>query len=302
MMPANQRGRCALAATSLLLAACAASTAPPPGVASASPTPATAIPVPQGLIQPGVLTFLSDTVYPPQESIDPQTSKPAGFDIDIATAIAARIGAPPGLRAEVKSLDFNLLLQQLLEQRGDAVISAMRITPERQHRVAFVGYFVAGQAIMVRKGNPLGIQGLQDLCGRKVAVQVQTNELDTLTAANADQCKNSKITIQVFPTDIEAFTKLQLGLVDAAMDDSPVVAYFVQQKPQFFETAGPLLQNVLEGIAVDPKNPELLKAIQQAMLAIYADGTYRKLLIKWNLLDGEVPVSQIVVSPVPATR
>ena len=303
------RGLTLFLAASVLLAGCSFGTAagnlaPSPSASSEvndsiQPTP---IPLPTGLVRAGGLTFLSDTVYPPQESIDPATSKPIGFDIDVATALASRIGAPPGLRAEFKSLDFNLLLQRLNDGEGDAVISAMRITPERQQRAAFVGYFVAGQAIMVRKGNPLGIHGLSDLCGRKVAVQVQTNELDTLTASNADQCRSNKITIQVFPTDIEAFTRLQLGQVDAALDDSPVVAYFVQQKPDFFEIAGPILQNVLEGIAVDSRKPDLLKAIQQAMLAIYSDGTYRRLLIKWNLLDGEVPAAQIIVSPTSGAR
>jgi ABC-type amino acid transport substrate-binding protein len=56
-----------------------------------------------------------------------------------------------------------------------------------------------------------------------------------------------------------------------------------------------------EGIAVDPKNGDLLKAIQQAMVAIDEDGTYRQILMKWNLLDGEIPASQVVVNPSPST-
>jgi len=37
------------------------------------------------------------------------------------------------------------------------------------------------------------------------------------------------------------------------------------------------------------------------MMAIYQDGTYRQILTKWNLLDGEIPASQIVVTPSPST-
>ncbi len=302
MTRATTRRLGALAAAGLLLSACASyPTVPrsssPSASASFTPSPqALGIPVPQNLLRPGVITFLSDTTYPPQESIDPATNKPVGFDVDIAQAIAAKIGAAPGLRAEIKPEDFLTIVPSLLARRGDAIISAMRITPELQQKVAFVGYFQAGQAILVRKGNPLEIHGLADLCGKKVAVQVSTNEQATLAASNANQCKSNKINIQVFPTDTEAVLKLQLGMVDAAMDDSPVVAYYAQQKPEFFEITGPLVQSAVEGIAVDRKNTELLKAIQQAMLALYGDGTYRRLLVKWNLLDGEIPVSQIVIS------
>jgi hypothetical protein len=37
------------------------------------------------------------------------------------------------------------------------------------------------------------------------------------------------------------------------------------------------------------------------MLAIYQDGTYRLILSKWNLVDGEIPASQIVINPTPAS-
>ena len=47
--------------------------------------------------------------------------------------------------------------------------------------------------------------------------------------------------------------------------------------------------------------PRMLKAMQLAMLAIYQDGTYRRILTTWNLLDGEIPASQIVVTPSPST-
>ena len=89
--------------------------------------------------------------------------------------------------------------------------------------------------------------------------------------------------------------------VDAALDDSPVAAYFVKQTPDQLEQAGSPFKMNAEGCAIDPKNGELLKAMQQAMMAIYQDGTYRQILTKWNLLDGEIPASQIVVTPSPST-
>jgi polar amino acid transport system substrate-binding protein len=295
MIDSNRWRLAALAVLAVTLAACGggAATVSPSPTASASPK---GIKTPTNLVKAGTLTFLSDTTYPPQESIDTATNTAVGFDVDVAKAIADKMS----LTATIKTNSFDTIIPDLLAKKGDAIISAMSITPERSKQVAFVGYFQAGQSILVRKGNPLGISALTDLCGRRVAVQVTTTEQDTLNAENAGDCKTKKITIVTFPSDTDAVLKLKLGAVDAAMDDSPVAAFYVNNDPASFDLAGTPVQNAPEGIAVDPKNTEVLTAIQQAMQAIFADGTYRKLLVKWNLLDGEIPASQIMLSPSPS--
>ena len=295
-------GRLALGAVlALTLGAC---TAPGPGVvkttpsalAIASPTPP-AITPPTSLVRPGSLTFLSDTTYPPQESIDPSSQQAVGFDIDIAQAIAAKMG----LSATIQNTNSPQIVSALLAKKGDAIISALQITPDLERQVALVAYFQAGQSILVRKGNPSAISGLLDLCGKNVAVQVQSPEENTIDEANGGVCKDSKIKKQVYPTDLQAVLILKQHGVEAALDDSPVAAYFVKQTPDQLDLAGAPLKTNPEGIAVDPKNGELLRAVQQAMMAIYKDGSYRQILTKWNLLDGEIPASQIVVNPSPTT-
>src|SRR5256714_1990895 len=303
-MTAASRGRLALSATlALMLSACAL---PDPGVAKAtpsmsafavtSPTPPSITP-PTNLVRPGTITFLSDTTYPPQESIDPGSQQAVGFDIDIAQAIAAKVG----LAATIQKTDSPQIVGALLAKKGDAVISALQITPDLERQVALVAYFRAGQAILVRKGNPSGIGGLTDLCGKNVSVQVQSPEENTVDEANGGVCKGNAIKKHVYPTDLQAVLILKQRGVDAALDDSPVAAYFVKQTPDQLELAGGPFKTNPEGIAIDPKNGDVLKAVQQAMLAIYQDGSYRQILTKWNLLDGEIPVSQIVVSPSPTT-
>jgi len=295
MIYSNRWRLSALAVLAVALTACGGGTSTGP---SPSPTPSASpqgIKTPTNLVKAGTLTFLSDTTYPPQESIDTATNKAVGFDVDVASAIAGKMG----LTATIQTADFSTIIDGLLAKKADAIISAMSITPERSKKVAFVGYFSAGQSILVRKGNPLGISALKDLCGRKVAVQVTTTEQDTLNAENAGDCKSNKITIQTFPADTDAVQKLKIGAVDAAMDDSPVAAYYVSQDPNSFELGGTPVQSAPEGIAIDPNNKEVLQAVQQAMLAIFADGTYHKLLVKWNMLDGEIQASQIVQSPSP---
>ena len=300
-MAARIRGAALCAMLGFSLGACAPggpgvgrSTPSPSALAVTSPTGPSVTP-PTTLVRPGTIIFLSDTTYPPQESIDPATQQAIGFDIDIANALATKMG----LQLVIQRTDSPQIVNALLAKKGDAIISALQITPDLQRQVALVAYFRAGQAILVHKGNPSGINGLTDLCGKKVAVQVQSPEENTVDEANAGICKDSKISKQIYPTDLQAVLILKQHGVDAALDDSPVAAYFVKQNPDQLELAGPPFKTNPEGVAIDPKNGDLLHAIQQAMMAIYKDGSYRQILTKWNLLDGEIPASEIVVNPSP---
>jgi polar amino acid transport system substrate-binding protein len=265
-----------------------------PASVSATPSPITP---PSDLVRPGTLTFLSDTTYPPQESIDPSTQQAVGFDIDIAQAIAAKMG----LSATIQKTDSSLIVGALLAKKGDAIISALQITPDLERQVALVSYFQAGQSILVPKGNPLNITSIADLCGKKVSVQVQSPEESSIDEANAGVCKSSQIKKQIYPVDLQAISILKSHGVDAALDDSPVAAYFVKQNPDQLDLGGPPFKLTPEGIAIDPKNGDLLKAVQQAMLSIYRDGSYQQILSRWNLLDGAIPASQIVVNPSPTS-
>src|SRR5437899_8346274 len=239
-MTAAFKARIALSAfLALTLAACAL---PSPGVVQASPstsglaivrpTPPPITP-PTNLVRPGTVTFLSDTTYPPQESMD-TNNQAVGFDIDIAQALAAKMG----LTATIQKTDSPQIVGALLAKNGDAIISALQVTPDLQRQVALVAYFRAGQAILVRKGNPSGITTLSDLCGKKVSVQVQSPEENSIDELNGNAVKDSNIKQQRYPHYVQAVLILKQRGVDAALDDSPVAAYFVKQTPDQLELAG----------------------------------------------------------------
>ena len=225
---ASSLGACAVSGSGVVKAT--PSTSP---FAIVSPTPPTITP-PTNLVRPGTITFLSDTTYPPQESIDPGTQQAVGFDIDIAQAIAAKMG----LAATIQKTDSPQIVGALLAKKGDAIISALQITPDLERQVALVAYFRAGQAILVRKGNPSGIGGLTDLCGKNVSVQVQSPEENTVDEANGGVCKGNAIKKHVYPTDLQAVLILKQRGVDTALDDSPVAAFQLSQPRQLARSNG----------------------------------------------------------------
>ena len=257
------------------------------------PLKKTSIALPRDLLQSGVLTIGSDTTYPPQEYIDPVTKKAAGFDIDLITAMAARMG----LQINIVTTGFTTIIENLVSNRFDSVVSAVSITPELQKKVDFIPYFNAGESLLVQKSNPHNLKTVADLCGQNVGVQKATIELGELTMASKDCLSSGKKPITVIvlqnQTDITQFADivqlLTSNRVVATYQDSPVTDYYIKQNPDLFEVGGAIVNANLEGIAVRKGDPSMFKALEAAFNAVKADGTYQQLLLKWGLINEEIP-------------
>ncbi|MBE3560011.1 MAG: ABC transporter substrate-binding protein [Ktedonobacteraceae bacterium] len=273
----------------LVLAACGtpvASNNPPATPTGGASKPSVA--APKNLITPGVLTVGSDTTYPPQEYIDPQTQKPAGFDIDLINAIAAKMG----LRANVQTANFDTIIESLAAKRYDVVISAVTINEERKAKADFIPYFNAGESLLVRKGNPKNIKSVTDLCGLNAGVQNGTVEQPELENASKD-CKKAgkpEIKITALKNQTDVIQLLATNRVDATYQDSPVTDYYLKQHSDQFEVGGSVVNVAQEGIVVRKGDTEMFNAIQSAFNQVKADGTYRSLIEKWGLTSGAIAI------------
>ena len=270
----------------ILLAACGSNTTTGSG-STPTANPATpTIAAPSDLITPGTLTVGSDTTYPPQEYIDTATGKAKGFDVDLITAIAQRMG----LQTNVVTDKFDTIFDDLVAKRFDVVISAAFITPERQKKVDFVPYFKAGESLLVQTGNPSNIKSLADLCGQNAGVQAGTAEQDELKAANEACVKASKpaINVTVLQDQTAVVQLLANHRVVATYQDTPVTDYYNKQNPGQFSVGGVVVNYTTEGIAVRKGDTSMLNAIQTAFNQLKADGTYHSVILKWGLNTGEI--------------
>ncbi|HEX9013747.1 MAG TPA: ABC transporter substrate-binding protein [Anaerolineaceae bacterium] len=290
----------------------APSAAAPTAAATAAPTTApTVFPtavskLPQFTTQvKGKLEFCTDFPYPPQEFYDDK-GNPQGTDIDIGNEIAKRLNLQP---VYVNSV-FDSIIAAVSGGKCDAIISAMNVTAERMKSVSMIPYFNAGQAFVTLKGNPNKITGPMDLCGKSAAAESGTTEVDYLQgtgdykdAGLTQECTKAgkqPVTVVVTQKDSDALQQLQAGKVVVYATDSPVASYYTVQHPDQFELAGKIVNTALEGInlpcdtsggAADcitaPYTP-LGQAIQFALKQMMDDGTYLKILTKWNMQDSAV--------------
>ena len=269
----------------MLLAACGSNTT----TGSSNPTPNPATPTvapPTNLITPGTLTVGSDTTYPPFESIDTATGKPVGFEVDLITAIAQRMG----LQAKIVTDKFDTIFDDLAARRFDVVISAVSVTSERQKKFDFVPYLNVGESLLVQAGNPLNIKSTADLCGKNVGVQNGTTEQIDLKTANDACVKAGKPAINV--TTLQDQTAVIQLLVShrvvATYQDSPLTDYYNKLNPGQFTVGGSVVNAGPEGIVVRKGDTSMFNAIQTAFNQLKASGTYHSIIVKWGMTSEEI--------------
>ncbi|MGW0753932.1 ABC transporter substrate-binding protein [Streptomyces sp. NPDC002587] len=258
--------------------------------------------LPKKIQDAGVIKVGTDATYAPMEFTE--GGKIVGVDPDVAAALAKQLG----VQFKFESGTFDTLIGSMQTGRSDLVMSSLTDTKARQEGlddkgaktgagVDFVDYFSASTGILVKKGNPEGIKTLDDLCGKKVAVQRGTT-YEQSAKDQSEKCKaagKGEIAIESFPTDAEAQTRVKAGGAVADLNDSPVAAYIAQTAGggNDFEAVANPTDAGLFGIAVDKKNTELRDALKEALDAVIKDGTYKAALDKWNAGSGAVTEAKI---------
>jgi len=265
-----------LLAAALLTAACGDDENDSGGASGSSSTAASDTPAP--LKAGGDFLFCTDVPYPPAES--QVGSDFEGYEIDIAREVSDRIG----VEAQFQKTGFDGIIGALNAKQCDGIISSMNSTDERKKEVNFVDYMEVGQSLLVPADDADEVTDLTDLGGQTVAVQTGTTLGDAIKAANED-IEGEKISLKSFPSAQDAVSALSADQVDAFFTDSPVAADYVNKQPDAFAFGGEPVDPLPVGIALRKSDTDLRDAVQDAVDAMYEDGTMKKLLDKWKVAD-----------------
>jgi len=247
-----------------------------------------------------VLRVGSDIEYAPIEFYKENGQDPQGLDIDLARALGEKLGMPVTF---VNDTDFAGIIGALRAGRFDVVMSAMNDTVERRGKgVDFIDYFRAGSSILVQKGNPKQVKGLDDLCGVTVAVQKgTTQDTDILTAQEA-KCRSAgrAVTVLRFEKDIDALQQVKNGRAVANLEDFPVAAYNATTSgggADFDVVPNQVGEVGVYGIAVPTDNSALRDRLRDALRALIADGSYDRILAHWNVSAGVLKTAAVNGTP-----
>lgn len=217
---------------------------------------------------------------------DPTTTSPAGFDIDIATAIAHSILGPD---ANIRWVPMTSKQREeaVNTDRVDLVVRTMTMNCKRWGDVEFSAeYYHAGQRLLVPKAS--GIEGLADLADDHL---VCTGEGSTSVRTIAEQSAAQAVTVPDFN---DCLIMLQQGTVDAITSDDTILAGMAAQDPTL-QVVGEAFSQEPYGIAFQKGNTDLARYVNKALAAIIADGTWQKAYDKW--LKGPLGVAGAPPSP-----
>lgn len=249
------------------------------GLAAVSMTAATAQSgAAPAMVSAGKLSYgVAATFAPFEYTVD---GKLTGFDIELVEAIGKVLKLAP----EPLNIEFKGLIPALQGKRVDIINSAMYINPARSEQVDFVPYMKIGQQIVVKKGNPSGIKGRDDLCGHKVAVTLGGIQ-ETYARQDAERCKvasKPELTVLTFPTAQDSGLSVRQGRADAYYESTAGVAKMVGERSDIFEAVGPVFEFGTQiGIAVRKGDTPMAEMIGAAIKQLAADGSYRGLMTKY---------------------
>jgi polar amino acid transport system substrate-binding protein len=198
-----------------------------------------------------------------------QGKKVTGFEVEVAEAMAAKMG----LKVEWKTLGFDALLTGLGQDRWDMVIASHGITEERAKAVTFTNPHYCTGGVIVAKNA--AIKAGADLAGKVVAVQTGTSYLDNVKkVAGVKEVKN-------FPQDTDARAALTSGRVDAWVTDKFVALSSNEKDAKAGLKIGDFLFVERVASAVAKGNTGLADELNKALAAIQADGSYAKISQKY---------------------
>jgi polar amino acid transport system substrate-binding protein len=243
------------------------------------------VPAPAALAAKGTLSYCATIDNPPRAYFD-EKQQPIGFEVELGVEIAARMG----LKVNWTQLKFPGLVPALQAQQCDALMQELFIRPERLEIIDMVPFSRTGQQIVVRRNDNSPGAGLEDLGGKKIAVPNGTTIHNLAIEANKKLKESGKpeINLVVLPTTTDTFQQLATSQVDAVGTTSTAGAYYVRLRPNDFKAKGNPFGLIGTGIGIRKGNTDLTNAIKKSFDSIVADGTYKKLIDKWNMQGMEL--------------
>lgn len=228
----------------------------------------------------GILKVGVDLSYPPFAGTDDGVN--AGIDIDVAAAIAERLG----LKLEIVDIKPNEMAAALNEGTVDIMLGGVSITEAVTANAATAGsYLVDGPGIfaLVPEGSAPATLTAGDLPGKRVGAQNASVSFWALESDFGEGFAKQYTTLR------EAFDALVAGEVDLVVGDSAVGSYMARDYPTVrfsgqFGAAQPLV------IAVKRDATDLEGAVREQLDALAADGTLDTIRSKWL---GDLPVLEV---------
>ena len=222
-----------------------------------------------------------DLTYAPYAYLD--NKEASGFDPDLMRLLGKNLNR----QVEFKDTRIENIIIGLNAGHYDLVASALYVNPHRAKQVDFLPYLQTGGVLVVRGNDSFSPQKLEDLCGKSISSMKGAAWIPTMNEVSEKYCatKNLKpLIVKEYPSAPEAAQALLSGGVDVQYEDAAVAQMVINQLGDRLKiTNKEQLYPVLIGLAFNKSDLSGKAVIARAIKDTLADGSYQKLLKKYNL-------------------
>jgi polar amino acid transport system substrate-binding protein len=238
----------------------------------------------------GTLTVSTDPAYPPQSSLNDQTGDYEGFDIDVATEIAKRLGVEVAWETPA----WDVITAGSWNGRWDTTVGSMTPTNDRQEVLYFTEPYNFTPAVVVVGADNDGVTDLStDLDGKKIGV---------CAGCTYEQYLNKELKIEGYEfdfviddaevsgydTDTTALEDLTNGRLDAVITSVTTAQGYIDAGNPVKIVGDPVFYEPLSvgfDKSSDPSSESLYNAVDGIVKEMHEDGTLTDLSDKWYGLD-----------------
>lgn len=223
----------------------------------------------QAVKSAGVLRVGTEGTYAPFSYHDPKTNALTGYDVEVAKAIADKLG----VKVEYVETPWDAIFAGLTSKRFDAVVNQVTKNPERAGLYGLSSTYNYSEGVIATRADDSSITSLAALKGKKSA--------QSLTSNWAKVAKDAGAQVESVEGFTQAITLLKQSRVDATVNDSlAVLDYQKSTGDQTVKIAGKT-GDISEQVVATRKGSDLVAAIDKALGELKADGTLKKLSQKY---------------------
>jgi cystine transport system substrate-binding protein len=227
----------------------------------------------------GTLRIALEGTYPPFNFKDPKTGQLTGYDVDVARLVAAKLGLKP----EYVTTEWTSILSGLGAGKYDVIISQVGITPKREQIFDFsTPYTYSTPQQIERRNERIEYKSLADLKGKKVEVWQGSVFEQQVKAVPGIEVKS-------YPAAPENLQDLAFGRIDAALNDSLMVAYLLKNSQLPIKAGARVGAIERTGIPFRKGSPQFKAAVDKVLADASADGSLKALSVKWFGIDASRP-------------
>jgi L-cystine transport system substrate-binding protein len=193
-----------------------------------------------------------------------------GYDVEIITAVAGKLGVKPAFQ----ETQFDAIFAGLEAKRFDIVANQISITDERKAKYDFSTPYTVSTGVVVTKSDNNDITSFESLKGKTTA--------QSLTSNWYKLAQQSGATVEAVEGWAQAVTLLKQGRVDATINDK--LTYLDSQKTakdSDIKIAAETTDKSLSAFALRKGSTSLTEAVNKALGELQTDGTLTKISQKY---------------------